>query len=172
MKTLVILAHPNMQNSRINKKLKEELEKYPDEFEVHELYKKYPDWNIDIEKEQKLMEKYGRIILEFPIYSFSCPPLLKKWFDDVWTFGWAYGVPEGGKLKNKEIGVAVSAGGLETEYTTISLSEILSPFRACTLYVEAKPLPHFAVFGAVQDMSDEKMSESAKKYIEYIRNPR
>ena len=142
MKTLVILAHPNMQNSRINKKLKEEL------------------------------EKYGRIILEFPIYSFSCPPLLKKWFDDVWTFGWAYGVPEGGKLKNKEIGVAVSAGGLETEYTTISLSEILSPFRACTLYVEAKPLPHFAVFGAVQDMSDEKMSESAKKYIEYIRNPR
>ena len=68
MKTLVILAHPNMQNSRINKKLKEELEKYPDEFEVHELYKEYPDWNIDIEKEQKLMEKYGRIILEFPIY--------------------------------------------------------------------------------------------------------
>ena len=48
MKTLVILAHPNMQNSRINKKLKEELEKYPDEFEVHELYKEYHDWNIDI----------------------------------------------------------------------------------------------------------------------------
>ena len=28
MKTLVILAHPDMENSRINKKWKEELEKY------------------------------------------------------------------------------------------------------------------------------------------------
>jgi len=35
MKTLVILVHPNMENSRINKRWKEELEKYPDKITVH-----------------------------------------------------------------------------------------------------------------------------------------
>ena len=45
MKTLVILAHPDMENSRINKRWKEELEKYPDKITVNELYKNYPKFD-------------------------------------------------------------------------------------------------------------------------------
>ena len=91
MKTLVILAHPNMENSRINKRWKEELEKYPDKITVHELYKEYPDWNINIEKEQELLEKHNNIIFEFPLYWYSSPPILKKWLDEVLSYNWAYG---------------------------------------------------------------------------------
>lgn len=36
MKTLVIVAHPDIEKSRINKRWVEELEKYPDEITVHE----------------------------------------------------------------------------------------------------------------------------------------
>jgi putative NADPH-quinone reductase len=50
------------------------------------LYKVYPDGNIDVEKEQKLIESH------------NCPPLLKKWLDDVLTYTWAYG-SGGDKLK-------------------------------------------------------------------------
>lgn len=168
MKTLVILAHPDIENSRINKKWKEELEKYPDEIKVHELYKEYPDWNIDVEKEHKLIEGYDNIILQFPVYWCSCPPLLKKWFDDVWTFNWAYG-PEGDKLKNRKIGLAISAGSLEESYT-LPVNEILSPFKASTIHVGAEFLPYFSLFGTVHDMSDEKVAQSAVEYVEYIKN--
>ncbi|MGY3316462.1 putative NADPH-quinone reductase [Peribacillus simplex] len=57
MKNLVIVAHPNIEESRINKRWLEELKKYPEYFTVHELYKQYPDWNFDIEHEQKVVSK-------------------------------------------------------------------------------------------------------------------
>ena len=44
-KSLVILAHSNLNNSRVNKRWKEELEKYEDKILIHDLYKEYPDWN-------------------------------------------------------------------------------------------------------------------------------
>lgn len=37
MKTLVIVAHPDIEKSRINKRWIEELEKHSDEVTVHEL---------------------------------------------------------------------------------------------------------------------------------------
>lgn len=168
MKTLVILSHPDIENSRINKTWKKELENHPEEIQIHELYKEYPDWNIDVKKEQELLEKYDKIILEFPIYWYNCPPLLKKWLDEVWTFGWAYG-PEGNELRGKRIGLAVSAGGLETNYT-LPLAEILSPFKASINYVSAEFASYFVLFGTVHNLSDEKIAESTKKYIEYIKN--
>ena len=137
MKTLVILAHPDMENSRINKKWKEELEKYPDKITVHELYKKYPNWDINIEKEHELLLAHDNIIIEFPLYWYSFTPLLKKWFDDVLSYDWAYGKEY--KLQGKNIGVAVSVGGPEKEYSKsgsvkFTMDEILIPFKATVEY--------------------------------------
>jgi len=98
MKTLVILAHPNINESRANKRWKEELLKYPQEIEVHEL-----------------LIKYEHIIFQFPLYWFNCPPLLKKWLDEVFEYNWTYG-SNGDKLKNKKIGLAVTAGGKREYY--------------------------------------------------------
>lgn len=91
MKTLVILAHPDMENSRINKRWKEELEKYPDKITVNELYKNYPNWDIDIEREHELLLSHDNIIIQFPLYWYTYTPLLKKWLDDVLSYNWAYG---------------------------------------------------------------------------------
>jgi len=38
--------------------MKHELVQYPDEIEIHEVYKAYSDWNIDVKREQKLLEAY------------------------------------------------------------------------------------------------------------------
>ena len=69
----------------------QELEQYPEEFTVHQLYREYPDGKIDAAAEQRLVEKHENIVLQFPVYWFNCTPLLKQWFDDVLAFGWAYG---------------------------------------------------------------------------------
>ena len=171
MKTLVILVHPDMENSRINKSWKEELEKYPDKITIHELYKKYPDWNIDIKKEQELILKHDNIIFEFPLYWYSSPPILKKWLDDVLSFNWAYGNEY--RLKGKNIGFAVSVGGSETEYSKtgsvkFSMNEILIPFEATVEYIKANLISHYILFDATESLSEEKLLESTKNYVKHI----
>ena len=89
MKALVVQAHPNIEESRVNKRWREELAKHPNDIEVHALYEEYPDWQIDVEREQRLLEAHALIVWQFPLYWYSCPPLLKKWLDDVFTYGWA-----------------------------------------------------------------------------------
>ena len=171
MKTLVILVHPDMENSRINKSWKEELEKYPDKITIHELYKEYPDWNIDIKKEQELILKHDNIIFEFPLYWYSSPPILKKWLDDVLSFNWAYGNEY--RLKGKNIGFAVSVGGPETEYSKtgyvkFSMNEILIPFEATVEYIKANLISHYILFDATESLSEEKLLESTKNYVKHI----
>ena len=87
MKNLIVLVHPDIANSRANKAWREQALKRATRFDLHELYPLYPDFKIDAAKEQKMLEKYEKIIVEFPLYWYSYPPLLKKWFDDVFAHG-------------------------------------------------------------------------------------
>ncbi|WP_162264766.1 NAD(P)H-dependent oxidoreductase, partial [Salmonella enterica] len=73
-KTLIVVAHPNIENSVVNRCWINELKKYPDQFTVHELYKAYPDGRINIETEQRLVEQHESLVLQFPVYWFNCPP--------------------------------------------------------------------------------------------------
>ncbi|MBY7735429.1 NAD(P)H-dependent oxidoreductase [Paenibacillus polymyxa] len=172
MKTLVILAHPNIENSRVNQRWKQELLRYSNEITIHEIYKEYPNWNIDVLKEQKLLEAHSNIIFQFPLYWYSYPPLLKKWFDDVLAHGWAYG-SKGDKLKGKKLGIAMSIGDKKENYlstgsVTFTVDEVIAPFKASAVHVGAVTLPYFAVFGASFQASDEDINQSAKDYIKYI----
>ena len=90
MKALVILAHPKIAESRVNSRLIGEVHKHS-EITVHELYPSYPDWSIDVPREQDLLEKHDRIVFQFPLYWYSTPALLTEWLDLVWLHGFAYG---------------------------------------------------------------------------------
>ena len=179
MKTLVILAHPKINESKANKRWKDELIKYPQEIKVHELYIEYPNWNIDVQKEQNLLMQYEHIILQFPLFWFNCPPLLKKWLDEVFEYNWAYG-PQGNKLKGKKIGLAVTAGGKMEYYrhggkNKFSLDEIFIPFEETVNYAQGIYLPYFSVYGVsshINELNDDKLSKNARDYIEHIRRTR
>ncbi len=172
MKTLVILAHPHIEDSRVNNRWKRELLQYTNEITIHEIYKEYPNWSIDVLKEQKLLEAHSNIIIQFPLYWYSYPPLLKKWMDDVFTHGWAYG-SQGDKLKGKKLGIAMSIGDKKENYSptgsvSFTVDEVIAPFKASAVHVGAITLPYFAVFGASFQASDEDINQSAKDYIKYI----
>ena len=174
-KSLVILAHSNLNNSRVNKRWKEELEKYEDKILIHDLYKEYPDWNINVSKEQILLESHENIIIQFPFYWYSSPPLLKKWIDEVFTYNWAYGDDEtiSYKLKDKKIGLAITVGGPEKEYkkdgiVSHTVDELLLPFIVTINYVGAKHIGNFILFDAVPETEDKVIDESSEKYVDYI----
>lgn len=101
-KTLVVVTHPNIEQSHVNKSWVEALKAHPELYTVHEIYKLYPDGKIDVAAEQKLLESYDNIVLQFPMYWYSSPALLKQWQDDVLAYGWAYG-SKGNALKGKKL---------------------------------------------------------------------
>ncbi|RJT33417.1 NAD(P)H-dependent oxidoreductase [Rahnella woolbedingensis] len=175
MKTLIIVTHPNINNSVVNKRWVEELEKQPDLFTVHQLYQAYPDGVIDVQKEQQLIEQHDNIVLQFPVYWFNCPPLLKQWLDEVFTYGWAYGSASGHKLRGRKFAVAVSAGVKEEDCAREgrylhSMQEILLPFEMTANYVGANYLPFYVFYGAEFDIVPQELERSAKGYIDYLQS--
>jgi len=172
MKTLIVIVHPNLKDSKVNRAWIKEAEKYPDIFTIHNLYEIYPNELINIEKEQKLIEEHSSLILQFPIYWFNCPSLIKKWLDEVFTDGWAYG-KNGNNLENRNIGLAVTAGISENNYSKSgkykhSLKEILLPFEITFNYCSANYKGFNAFYSAEFEATDERIKESIPQYINFL----
>jgi len=179
MKTLIIITHPNIEHSSINKRWVEELRKYQDKFTIHELYKAYPNGNIDVEKEQKLVECHGNLVFQFPLFNFSSPSLLKKWLDDVLVYNWAYG-KNGDKLKNRKVSLAVSVGIQKKDYQPsgkyyYTLEEILVPFKVLfKFYCKANYCDFYSFYGSEKtpgepySSSIEDIEKSASDYICFL----
>lgn len=170
MKTLVIVAHPNLANSVINKMWIERLQK--EDITVHELYAAYPDGRINIEREQQLLLEHDRIVFQFPFYWYSSPSLLKEWQDVVLAYGWAYG-PQGTYLQGKEFILAISTGGPADAYQAggynqYSMSELTKPFQATANLTGMRFLPSFKTQGA-RFLSKEQIQESAENLVRHIK---
>ncbi|QBQ41749.1 flavodoxin family protein [Sphingobacterium psychroaquaticum] len=173
MKTLVLIFHPNMDQSVINKRWKQELEKFPDKYVVRDLHALYPDEKIDVRAEQQIMEEFDKIVFQFPLYWFNCPPFLKKYVDEVLTYGWAYGSKSGYKLSNKTIGFAVSVGISEAEYGPngqykYTIEELLRPFEVTILYIKATYGSFFAYYDIEVNSTEEWIERSIQPFTQYI----
>ncbi|AKG34794.1 NAD(P)H-dependent oxidoreductase [Paenibacillus durus] len=174
MKTLVLVFHPDLTASRINRRLTEEMEKQVG-VTVHRVYEAYSDEKIDVAAEQRLLEQHDRIILQFPFYWYSTPSLLKKWEDVVLTYGWAFG-SKGDKLHGKELLIAVSTGAAEENYSPdgnfkYTVQELLRPLQATSNLIGTRYLTPYILNGVMQHLSDEELEQSAKDYVTYALNP-
>ncbi|WP_205426430.1 NAD(P)H-dependent oxidoreductase [Helicobacter suis] len=170
MKTLVVLAHPDLSTSRVNKALKNAIENEP--VVISDLYGKYPDSKINIPAEQELLLQSNKIVFQFPIYWYSYPPLLKKYFDDVFAYGFAYG-SSGQALKGKEFFLCISLGGKEESYSAqgmmgFNLEELLNPFKATSKFVGATYGGHLAVFGATHGLGDAELAQKCREYKQLV----
>ena len=86
MKTLVLVFHPHLEKSQVNRKLMDIANETGDVTVIDE-YAEYPDFHINVEREQKLIESHDRIVLQFPFYWYSSPALLKQWEDAAGRLG-------------------------------------------------------------------------------------
>ena len=167
-KTLVIVAHPSIAQSAVNKRWLAQLRRYPERFTVHELYAAYPDGKIDIAAEQRLADAHQALVLQFPVYWFNCPPLLKQWFDSVFTHGWAFG-SSATAFKGRKLGLAVSHGTPPQDYSHTgkirhTLTETLVPFEIIAHYIGAKYLPPFT-FHALEFFTEEEIRANHDKMV-------
>jgi len=174
MRILVVVAHPNIEQSCVNKRWMAELRGHPDQITVHELYKAYPDFKIDVDYDQDLVAQHDRIVLQFPIQWYSMPALLKQWLDDVFTTSWLF--RSGGKaVAGKEFVLAMSIGGDESAYQSggligYTISELIRPLQVFSNQTGMIFLPHYKFYGAVKAM-DDQIEKSSSDYVQHISSP-
>jgi len=115
---LVILAHPHFDQSIANKAIIEELSRSDIDFEIRNLSALYPTFQIDVKAEQEALLKHQEVIFQYPFYWYNMPAILKHWFDEVFTYQFAYG-SQGDKLKGKYFIPSFTVGAPESEYHTL-----------------------------------------------------
>lgn len=118
-RVLVIYAQAEAQRSRVNRLLAEAARATPGVV-VHDLYATYPDFYIDVAREQALIAQADMLVLLHPVQWYSMPALLKEWIDVVFQAGWAYGEGATG-LQGKACLLAVTTGGAEAAYSAQGL---------------------------------------------------
>ena len=89
-KVLLLYAHPRISGFRGQPGFSEPALQLPN-VTVHDLYAHYPDFFIDIAYEQDLLRQHEVIVFQHPLYTWSCPALLKEWLDRVLSRGFASG---------------------------------------------------------------------------------
>jgi glutathione-regulated potassium-efflux system ancillary protein KefG len=130
-RVLVLFAHPALEKSRVNRHLiyaADGLEGVT----FHDLYEEYPDFQIDVAREQELLRAHDVIILQHPFYWYSAPALLKEWLDPVLEHGFAYGT-DGVELRGKTLMNAITTGGPRDAYQAdgynrFTIRQLLAPF--------------------------------------------
>ena len=170
---LVIVAHPELEQSRANRRLLKAARALQDKgpagrVAVRDLYALYPDYLIDIAVEQAALKAAKLVVWQHPIRWYSMPPLLKLWLDDVLTFGWAYG-PEGDALRGKDLWLVASTGGPEDSYRPDSYNRyffdaFLPPYEQTAALCGMRFLPPLVFHGA-HKASEAELAAHVETYV-------
>ena len=164
---LVLFAHPNQKHSRVNSLLARHAGQASG-ITFADLYAEYPKFDIDIDREQERLLAHDVLILQFPIYWYATPSLLKEWLDLVLEYGFAYGTG-GDKLKGKALFPIVTAGGPRDAYSEFGqnnfrLRTLLSPLEQTANLCQMRFVPPFALFAANGAAADGRAREHLAAY--------
>lgn len=167
-KVLVLFAHPRLEKSRSNRAL---LRHLPADVTFKDLYEVYPDFNVNVAEEQRLLLAHDIVVFHHPLYWYSAPPLVKQWIDLVLSFGWAYG-PGGVALKGKTAFHVLTTGGPESAFQLegfhgFTLAEFLRPLQRTMTLCGMTWLPPFVVHGTHR-RTDEELEELGKQYARLL----
>lgn len=163
---VVLFAHPSLENSRVHQAWLAAISGL-EHVEIRDLYQLYPEFDVDVKEEQRILEAHDIIVLQHPLYWYSTPALLKQYQDLVLEHGWAYGAG-GVALRGKEVLSAISMGGQQDAYERggfhdITVDELLAPIRQTVRLCNMHYLPPFLEHGAFL-MGPEDVVKSALRY--------
>ena len=133
MNTLVILAHPSLNERSIaNRIIVDRIRSLP-QVTIKNLHQEYPSFTINVDAEQEALLKADSVVFQFPFYWYSVPGIMKEWMDQVLTYGFAYG-STGDKLRGKHFLVSTTVGGpadayCEGGYNNFTIGDLLKPLR-------------------------------------------
>jgi glutathione-regulated potassium-efflux system ancillary protein KefF len=134
---LVLYAHPAPHLSRVNRRLADAARLCEGVY-LHDLYETYPDFYIDVQREQALVAQADALVFLHPLQWYSMPALMKEWIDVVLAEGWAYGGAGAGStrgaMQGKRYWLAATTGGTADEFAIGArhgrpFADYLAPFE-------------------------------------------
>lgn len=170
-KILVLFAHPAIHKSRINKRILEVVKDIPG-VTLNNLYEEYPEFHIDIKREQQLLLEHDVIVWQHPFYWYSAPAIVKEWIDLVLEHGFAYG-RKGKALEGKAVFNSISAGGraeayMEGGYNEFTINQFLYPFRQTAKLCNMNYLAPFVIHGT-HLLKEEGIENQLQDYIKILK---
>lgn len=168
---LLQFAHPAFHKSKVNRALAEAARDLPG-VTFRDLYEEYPDFDIDVSREQELLLGHDIILFQHPFYWYSVPALLKEWQDLVLEYGFAYG--EGGtRLVGKVWAQALTLGGAEHAYTRsghnrFTVNELLAPIDQTAHLCGMRFAEPFLVYDALKESATLGVGARYRAYIESL----
>lgn len=170
-KVLLLFAHPSLDRSEVNVDLLK-ASRNLEGVTVVDLYAEYPDYRIDIEREQQRLRDHDALVFMFPLYWYSTPALLKEWQDLVLEYGFAYGA-EGNALRDKVFMCAITAGGSESAYRAegynhFTLRQLLTPLEQTANLVGMRFLPPYALFGSRTALEEDRIKEHVSDWVKVL----
>lgn len=175
-RVLVLLAHPLLERSRVNKALWE-VARSVDGVMLHDLYETYPTADIDVKREQRLLSEHDVIVFQHPFYWYSTPALVKEWQDLVLEHNWAYG-KNGRALEGKTTLNVVSTGGPEQVYQAgganlYTVKQLLAPHELTARLCKMTWLAPFVVHAAFKVERPSDLGQHLDEYrqlLEWLRD--
>ena len=164
---LILFAHPAYQKSRAQRQLLAAVRDL-EAVTINDLYEEYPDFNIDVAREQELLLAHDIVVFQHPFYWYSSPAILKEWQDLVLESGFAYG-SGGTALAGKIALTAISSGGGFDAYgkdgfNEFSIRQFLLPFQQTARLCGMTYLPPFVAHGLHRNPGPEVIESFAATY--------
>ncbi len=167
---LVLFAHPALERSIMHQSLLDHIRELAN-VTINDLYENYPDFEIDTEREKKLLSAHEVIVWQHPFFWYSSPALLKQWQDLVFEYGWAYG-KENYALEGKRIFNAITSGG-ELEafqkkcFHSSTIRDFLLPFERTAEICKMIYLPPFWI-PETEKLSHARIAEFGRQYKDLL----
>jgi len=167
---LILFAHPAFEKSRVNRRLIEAVRDLRG-VTFHDLYEIYPEFDVDVAREQRLLAEHEIIVFQHPFLWYSTPALVKEWEDLVLEHGWAYG-SQGTTLRGKKLLSAITTGGREDAYrrggfNRFTIRELLAPIEQTAHLCGMDYLPPFVVHDT-HGMTRDELARHAGDYRRII----
>jgi len=167
---LIVFTHPALEKSRVHRRLLRSPPELPG-LTVNDLYENYPDYDVDVRREQELLLAHDVIVHQHPFYWYSVPPLLKQWQDLVLEHGWAYG-SRGTALRGKRTLHVISTGGSAAAYqpqgdNRFTVRALLAPWEQTARLCGMEFLPPFVIHGT-HGLTDPELESAADRYREFL----
>lgn len=176
-RVLVLLAHPDLQASRVHRYLRHRLQTMAPQpgscrIELRDLYALYPDFDLDVAAEQQAAAAADLIVWQHPIHWYGMPALMKHWLDQVLALGWAYSTPHKA-LAGKDLWLVTSTGGPEAAYRPQGYNRhffdaFLPPYEQTAWLCGLRFLPPLVLHGA-HAVDDAALKQQADIYLDRLR---
>lgn len=132
--------------------------------------------DYDIHEEQQKILWADVIIFQFPVYWFSAPSKLKRYFDDVYAHGLFFGnaqrYGDGGFLTEKKYMLSTTWNAPETSFQSgeglfgeVSPDEVLAAVHLTQQYIGMKCIPSFHAMNIIQQPDFEAWASRYKDHL-------